>query len=276
MSILYKTLLGLAGIVFPVSLFLNTQNEHQPITTSTDTASEIPALQETVQSITDTSSTVKGVPNVELYAIASVVDGDTIKVRMNDKIETIRLIGIDTPETVHPSKPVQCFGREASNKTKGLLTGKKVRVEKDESQGERDKYGRLLAYVFLENGTNVNTALISDGFAYEYTYNVPYKYQSEFKKAESDAKLNKRGLWADGICSETKDAVIVPSVPIKAIAPQTSSPCDSNYSGTCVPIASDVDCAGGTGNGPAYVSGPVYIVGSDIYKLDSDGDGVAC
>lgn len=52
--------------------------------------------------------------------------------------------------------------------------------------------------------------------------------------------------------------------------------CDANYGGVCVPIASDVDCAGGSGNGPAYVVGPVYIVGSDIYGLDRDGDGVAC
>ena len=57
---------------------------------------------------------------------------------------------------------------------------------------------------------------------------------------------------------------------------KTSSNCDSNYSGACVPIASDVDCAGGSGNGPAYVSGPVYVVGSDIYQLDRDGDGVGC
>lgn len=57
---------------------------------------------------------------------------------------------------------------------------------------------------------------------------------------------------------------------------EQSSECDSNYSGACVPIASDVDCAGGSGNGPEYVSGPVYVVGDDVYKLDRDGDGVAC
>ncbi len=56
----------------------------------------------------------------------------------------------------------------------------------------------------------------------------------------------------------------------------THSRCDSNYSGACVPIASDVDCAGGSGNGPKYVAGPVYVVGSDIYDLDRDGDGVGC
>lgn len=58
--------------------------------------------------------------------------------------------------------------------------------------------------------------------------------------------------------------------------PQQQSPCDSNYSGACVPIASDVDCEGGSGNGPAYVSGPVTVVGNDIYELDRDGNGSAC
>lgn len=64
--------------------------------------------------------------------------------------------------------------------------------------------------------------------------------------------------------------------PLADPAPAAGGGCDSNYSGPCVPVASDVDCAGGSGNGPAYVAGPVYVVGSDIYDLDRDGDGVAC
>jgi micrococcal nuclease len=281
MAIFDKVLFGVAGIIGIVSIvssFTHTgQTKQQSITTSNDTGSEISSLQEAPQSVvgTPTASNLEVSPDTELYAVESVVDGDTIKIRMGEKIETIRFIGIDTPETVHPSKPVQCFGREASNKTKELLTGKNVRIETDDSQGKRDKYERLLAYVFLDDGTNVNKLLVSDGFAYEYTYNLPYKYQSEFKKAESDAKLNKRGLWADGVCSETNKAVSVP-LPVKTAVPQTSSHCDSNYSGVCVPIASDVDCASGSGNGPAYVDGPVYIIGVDVYGLDRDGDGVAC
>jgi len=58
--------------------------------------------------------------------------------------------------------------------------------------------------------------------------------------------------------------------------PAAAQDCDVNYGGVCVPVASDVDCAGGSGNGPAYVSGPVYVIGTDIYGLDRDGDGVAC
>ena len=135
-----------------------------------------------------------------LYSVISVTDGDTIKIAIDDATETIRLIGVDTPETVHPSEPVECFGREASNKTKSVLMNSKVRIEKDPSQGERDHYGRLLAYVFLEDGTNFNQLLIEEGYAYEYTYDATYKYQSEFKQAQRSAEMNKKGLWGEGVC----------------------------------------------------------------------------
>lgn len=139
--------------------------------------------------------------NEYFFLVTKVVDGDTIKVKINDKIETLRLIGVDAPETVDPRKPVQCFGKEASNKTKELLNNQYVRLESDQLSGERDKYGRLLRYVFLQDGTNFNKLIISEGFAHEYTYNsIVYKYQSGFKEAEKEARENKRGLWADGIC----------------------------------------------------------------------------
>lgn len=134
------------------------------------------------------------------YKVTKIVDGDTIKVEIDGEEETVRLIGIDTPETVHPSKPVQCFGIEASEKVKELLSDKIVRLEFDETQGEQDRYGRLLTYVFLENGTNLNELLIREGYAYEYTYESPYKYQELFKEVEVYAKNNKSGLWATGIC----------------------------------------------------------------------------
>lgn len=73
-----------------------------------------------------------------------------------------------------------------------------------------------------------------------------------------------------------EEVIKQPVTRVTAIGTKTVSPCDPNYSGACVPIASDVDCAGGSGNGPAYVSGPVYVIGFDIYDLDRDGDGVAC
>jgi len=139
--------------------------------------------------------------SINLYKIVSVVDGDTIKVYINNKVETIRLIGLDTPETVDPRKEVQCFGLEASKKAKEMLEGKSVILEKDESQGERDKYGRLLLYVYLEDNILFNKWMIENGYGHEYTYNIPYKYQTEFKNAEKYARENKLGLWADDACS---------------------------------------------------------------------------
>ncbi|MFA5644364.1 MAG: thermonuclease family protein [Patescibacteria group bacterium] len=145
--------------------------------------------------------------NEELYEVYNVVDGDTIKVYINNNLESIRLIGLDTPETVDPRKEVQCFGVEASNKAKEMLSGKNVILKKDESQGERDKYGRLLLYVYLENGVLFNKWMIENGYGHEYTYNIPYKYQTEFQKAEKYARENKLGLWADNACVESGDVL---------------------------------------------------------------------
>ena len=136
----------------------------------------------------------------ELSEVVRVVDGDTITVNIGSKKETLRLIGINSPETVDPRKSVECFGKEASEFAKSELTGKSVRLESDPSQGERDKYGRLLRYVFLPDGTDFNLLMIKNGFAYEYTYNLPYKYQIEYKKAQNLAKNSKVGLWQVGVC----------------------------------------------------------------------------
>ena len=140
-------------------------------------------------------------PQYEYYSVSSVVDGDTIKVSVSGTIETFRLIGMDTPETVDPRKPVQCFGKEASNKAKELLTGKKVRIEKDSTQGDFDKYNRRLAYIYREDGLFYNKYMIEQGYAHEYTYNVPYKYQAEFKAAQKSAQENLKGLWSSETCN---------------------------------------------------------------------------
>lgn len=139
-----------------------------------------------------------------IYRVVKVVDGDTVDVDIDGKVERLRLIGIDTPETVDPRKAVQCFGKEASNKAKELLNGQSVSLESDGTQGERDKYKRLLRYVFLPDGTNFNLYMISEGYAHEYTYDKPYKYQADFKQAEIDARNGNRGLWNPDTCNGNK------------------------------------------------------------------------
>jgi micrococcal nuclease len=130
------------------------------------------------------------------FTVTKVVDGDTIWVDNNGQREKIRMIGLDTPETVDPRKPVQCFGREASAQAKTILGGQSVYLETDPSQDSFDKYGRTLAYVWTESGRLVNLDMIADGYAFEYTYDLPYRYQQDFRAAEDDARTQERGLWS--------------------------------------------------------------------------------
>lgn len=130
----------------------------------------------------------------ERVFVSKVVDGDTIDLEDG---RTVRFVGIDTPETVDPRRPVGCFGKEASNETKSLLSGKQIILQKDVS--DQDKYSRILRYVFLplENGEMlfVNDYLVREGFAKVYTYPPDVKFDTQFRQAENDAKINKRGLW---------------------------------------------------------------------------------
>lgn len=144
----------------------------------------------------------QAVPLREIAKVSKVVDGDTIKVLINNKEETIRLIGIDSPEILDEKKLTQCFGKEASAKAKEILTGKTIILQSDPTQGERDEYGRLLRYVFLQDGTSFNKFMISEGYAREYTFKGKiYKYQTEFIQAEEKARKEKKGLWADNVCN---------------------------------------------------------------------------
>ena len=162
----------------------------------------IPGSQGKVVATPSPSPTVlANVPTSSNGVVADVVDGDTLKVSLDGKTETLRLIGMDTPETVDPRKPVQCFGKEASNHARELLSGKSVRLEADPTQGERDKYNRLLRYVYFEDGTSYNLTMIQDGYAHEYTYDTPYKYQAEYKQAEKYAREHNLGLWSPTSCN---------------------------------------------------------------------------
>lgn len=134
-------------------------------------------------------------------SVVKVVDGDTIQVQVEGQTKAVRLIGVDTPEVVDPRQPVQCFGQEASDKAHQLLDGQTVRLESDPTQGDIDRYGRLLRYVYLSDNTLVNLQMVQQGYAYEYTYNVPYRKQAEFIAAESQAEQTQAGLWHPQVCN---------------------------------------------------------------------------
>lgn len=128
----------------------------------------------------------------EYFLCTRVVDGDTIVVEIEGKQEKVRLIGVDTPETVHPSKPVEYFGKEASEFTKRMVERKKVKLDYDWQK--RDKYGRILAYIYLEDGTFLNAEIIKQGYGFAYT-KYPFKYLDEFRKYEREARETNKGLW---------------------------------------------------------------------------------
>jgi len=127
------------------------------------------------------------------------VDGDTVRVRIPNPpeglsvVETIRLLGVDTPETRHPSRGVEHFGQEASDFTKNTLFGKTVFLAFDWDL--RDRYGRLLAYIYTEDGRCFNALLIQEGYGHAYT-RFPFQFMEEFRTLEQEARREVRGLWA--------------------------------------------------------------------------------
>ncbi len=126
--------------------------------------------------------------------VVSVVDGDTIQVCcIGWKREKVRYIGINIPETKHPTKEVEHFGEEASEANRKLVDGKTVRLEFDVQ--EQDRYGRLLAYVYLEDGTFVNAWLVQHGYAAVMTVPPNVKHQELFLKLQREAREAERGLW---------------------------------------------------------------------------------
>ncbi|WP_409341095.1 thermonuclease family protein [Paenibacillus sp. MBLB4367] len=124
--------------------------------------------------------------------VKRVVDGDTFE---TEKKEKVRLIGVNTPETVKPNSPVEAFGKEASKYTKDQLTGKTVYLFKD--TGDKDKYSRLLRYVFIENEPVMfNETLLLNGYANTMTIAPNVMFADKFVKLEREARDKKKGLWA--------------------------------------------------------------------------------
>jgi len=188
----------------------------------------------------------------EKFRVMNVIDGDTIKL---DNGQVVRYIGIDAPETVHPSKPVQCFGKEASEKNTELVEGKEVKLVKDIS--ETDRYGRLLRYVYIDN-MFVNDYLVRNGYANASSYPPDIKHQDQFKEAEKEARDNKRGLWADDACKE------VEAKPVPAPTPKTS---DGLY--TC-------DCSKTCASMSSCAEAQYQLNVCGCSRRDGDKDGIAC
>jgi micrococcal nuclease len=158
-------------------------------------------------------------PGLTPAEVTRVVDGDTIEVQIDGGTYRVRYIGINTPESVDPGSPVECFGEEASRKNKELVEGKTVGLEKDVS--ETDQFGRLLRYVWLE-GRLINARLVSEGYAYAATYPPDVRYSALFAQLQSEAQSAGLGLWGE-VCATSGPSPA-------AAAPDLPGECE--YSGT--------------------------------------------
>jgi len=210
------------------------------------------------------AETPKVSPASPLYQVVKVIDGDTITIDQDGTPTTIRLIGIDAPESsTTRTGSVECFGVEAREFARALMTGKRVSIATDPTQDTFDRYGRLLAYIYMEDGTFVNEHLIAEGYAHEYTYRDPYEHQASFRAAESDARTRGRGLWAASTCAPSVSAAPVRNA---AAAASTYECARNTYNcssfKTQTEAQSAFDACGGSGN--------------DIHKLDGNGDGEVC
>jgi micrococcal nuclease len=175
--------IGLALIIFAIQQLGLVDNNHSESTVHLEEGSSL--------NVTEPNNQGQNI------SVTFVTDGDTFKVKTADGISTVRILGINTPETVDPRRPVECFGIEASNRAKELLNGKVVELHLDPSQDSTDRYGRQLRYVSVD-GIDIGAELIRGGYAYEYTHDIPHARQEEYRSLEAQARESGVGLWGSG------------------------------------------------------------------------------
>ncbi len=184
-----KKIISSAVVVILIVIALLTQNEDvaKYIKENYDIDLKIESKKE------DSNNSVVDISSLDEYKVVRVVDGDTFIIDYNGKEERVRLIGIDTPESVHPSEEKNTEeGIKTSNYTKERLEGKMVKIELDVQH--RDKYGRILAYAYID-GNMYNKELLELGYAKLATYPPNVKYVDEFTKLQEKAREDKVGMW---------------------------------------------------------------------------------
>lgn len=197
----------------------------------------------------------------DTFKVLKVVDGDTIQVDVRGKKEVVRLLGIDTPESVDPRKPVQCFAKEATNKMKSFVIGKSVILIDDRTQGNRDKYSRLLRYVYLPDSvhTFINGEMVKQGYAFSYRQ-YPTKMLNKFNNFEKYAREHNLGLWSSCPLNTS------PTKPVTA-------PIQTNTGST-----TGFTCSGKTtcGQMVSCAEARFYLTNCGVSRLDGDKDGTPC
>ena len=220
--------------------------------------------------------------------IVRVVDGDTVDVRVDGKVERIRIIGLDTPETVDPRKAVQCFGREASAHGKELLPiGTPVTLEADPSQDARDRYGRMLAFIIVETepGTTINYTreMIAGGYGHHYVYRRPSLYADAFALAQDDAQVGGFGLWGADTCAgqaypkrDLEDDAMAPASVALVPVEDDATLADGFDARTFIGKGNAFNCPAFASQAQAQAQAVLRADPRDPNRLDPDRDGVAC
>jgi len=235
-------------------------------------ASSTPSIAPTESPSVAPSFTAAPTPELLTGTVVEVVDGDTIHVQLPSGVEKVRIIGIDTPETVDPNRPASCFGAEATAFARRALAGKQVTLEVDPTQDRRDRFDRLLAHVHVADALYAAEA-IAGGYGIHYVYERPSIHAAELAAVEASAKAANLGIWAS--CEGRVD------LPLPAIAeptpervdpteePPADAKCHPSYD-PCVPnVPHDLDCKD--------IGFKVTVIGPDEYRLDgSDHDGKGC
>ncbi|MCC6563897.1 thermonuclease family protein [Candidatus Uhrbacteria bacterium] len=184
-----------ATLVAAVFLLILSRVSAAPVSTPENTSPSAPVLRKEMGDSTSTNAYV-----------SRAVDGDTLEATLDDGAEVkIRMLGVNTPESVDPRRPVECFGKEASKHTAELVAGKRALLQADPQADEVDRYGRLLRNVYLEDGTDVNAALVRDGYAYAYLdYPLNKQRKIELARLQDEAEAAQRGLWNPDTCNGLK------------------------------------------------------------------------
>lgn len=152
------------------------------------------------------SQFISSTPSVpgEYGIVEEVVDGDTLKVRIEGDLETVRLAGVDTPETKDPSKGVECYGPEATEEVKKLLLGANVVLRSDTKQPNRDRYERLLRFIYARDSIDVNGYLVANGYAKVYL-EADSDNKEQYLQLEKEAQKSKLGMWSEKHCPANLD-----------------------------------------------------------------------
>ena len=183
----------------------------------------------------------------ETAEVVRVIDGDTIEVDLNGSRYRVRYIGIDTPETDHPSRGVEFYGPEATARNRQLVEGQTVRMEQDVSA--TDRFDRLLRYIYVGDQM-VNATLIAEGYAVAEAFPPDVKFSDRFEQIQKQAMEDRRGAWAT--------------------SPALAEACDPSYPTICVPEdAEPMDCED-------IPSTPFPVLRPDPHGFDPDGDGLGC